>query len=446
MSFYGIINNEVLMMLTKIKKFITENELFQENTPIVIALSGGVDSSVLLDVLRKLNYQVIIAHVNHHKRLESEMEEKAIRNYATKNHIPFEVLEYEHNDDTNFHADAHKARYDFYMNVAKKYNTKIIVTAHHQNDNAETILMNIMSGSNLYGYAGIAPKLEKEGLIITRPLLCCTKGEILDYANENSIVYYEDSSNSENHYERNRIRHFVVPTLEKEYPEMLSKMSEYSEILKESFDFIRLWSINYLEKLQNKIDIPSYSQLNKALRHDIICLLLEKYEINKTLNIIHNIDDILLDKDPQKEINLQSNYIFKKRYNYGMIEKESQVNQFSYTLKLDEKLIIDENRSFLLTKNISTINAKYIKLCYNKLIFPLIVRSRQSGDIIEMPYGHKKVKDLLIDKKVEKEIRDNLAIVTDGENNILWVVDYAKSKSVFEQKENSDLYLIYEVK
>ena len=121
-----------------IASFLKENNLIIDK-PIIVAVSGGADSVSLLYVLYKLGYEVILAHVNHHKRIESEIEEEAMRNFAKELNIPFELLEYHYDGMDNFHNDSHNARYNFFRGLCKKYNTNIIATAHHQDDQIETV-------------------------------------------------------------------------------------------------------------------------------------------------------------------------------------------------------------------------------------------------------------------------------------------------------------------
>ena len=146
-----------------------------KSRPIVLALSGGVDSMVLFDLLLKANFNVIIAHVNHHKRVESITEEQYIRQIAKETNCIIEVLDYIHEKD-NFQAEAHNSRYEFFSNVCRKYNAGALITAHHYIDNLETIIMNIVRGSNIYGYAGIKEIIVCRNFVAFAILGCCTAG------------------------------------------------------------------------------------------------------------------------------------------------------------------------------------------------------------------------------------------------------------------------------
>lgn len=431
-------------MLKKISSFIEANHLFHKTDKLVIALSGGVDSMVLFSILQSLGYQTIIAHVNHHKRAESEIEEQYIINMAQKYNIPYEINHYYHTGNNNFHDDAHTNRYSFFQKIAQKYGAKVICTAHHADDNLETVIANIMTGSNLYGYSGISPKLTINNFYIVRPLLLQSKDVLKKYAKENEITYFDDSSNDEDDYKRNRIRHHIIPTIKNECPDILDKTISYSIKLRESFLFIRSLSEKYL-KDNNQVIVPkSFSLLDEALQKDIICLLLEKQKLQKNEKQILLIQKLINNDNPQGSITLCDGFEFKKRYNLCFIEKFNDKLQFNEQLNIDNKVIIEDKFCLYFSKNIPLSNAKFIKLCYNDIAFPLIIRNRMNEDAIKMPFGHKKLKDLFIDKKVPMEKRDNAIVVCDSTSNILWVINYAKSELVTKCKATGDIYLICE--
>ena len=430
-------------MLNEVKSFIKENNLIEPKAKIVLAYSYGVDSRVLLDILIKLGYEVIIAHVNHKHRSQSEIEEREAIALALRLNIKYEVMHLKEDFSQNFHADAHNKRYDFFMSVAKKYNAKYIATAHHLNDNAETILLNLIRGSNLYGYGGINITQKRDNITIVRPLMCVTKNEIKEYQKLNQLEYYEDSSNGEDEFRRNRIRHHILPLLEAENPSILNELDNYSKMMHEAFSFIRNISIKYLDEHNNEIDIPSFKKLDDALKKDIISLLLEKKEIERSFNLINSILNIINNEAPQAEINLKGGFLFKKRYGRAFIDSPS-IKTSNYHKLYENNVISVQNLRFYFTKNLPNSSANYIKLCYNELVFPLILRNRCDGDTIQMTYGHKKIKRLFMDLHLTKEERDN-ALILENNGEILWVVNYAKSKKLTEMKASGNIYLIYEV-
>lgn len=431
-------------MLDKVKQYINDNKLMEANSKVVFAFSYGVDSRVLLDVLLKLNYEVVLCHVNHKHRPQSELEEKEAYLLAKKYNLKIYVLHLVEDEKKNFHADAHDKRYSFFIETAIKENAKYIATAHHANDNLETVLLNLIRGSNLYGYSGISNKVHLENVTIVRPLLFLSKEEIKNYQKINELDYFEDSSNSEDDFRRNRIRHNVYPLLEKENPNILNNVAHYSSILQEAFKFIRGKSIELYALWNNKIIINGYKVLEKALRHDILSFMLEEASLFRSYNLINNIDNILMSDKPQADISLNDKYLLKKRYNIAFIEKDIQ-NDSEYYELYEDSHIITKNMRFYFTKILPSNNAKYLKLCYNDIVYPLVLRTRRAGDTIKMSYGHKKIKNLFVDLKLSNEKRDSTLLLI-NQGDILWVCDYAKSEALKNMKDKGDIYLVYEVR
>lgn len=433
----------MIKMLNKIKEFIHSQKLFLPNETIVCATSGGVDSVCLLYILHTLGYNVVLAHVNHHKRAESEMEQAAMQQLANTLQIPFELLDFYDTHEENFQDAAHRARYDFFKTTAQKYKTAIIATAHHLDDQAETILMRLITGSNLYGYAGISVNQTIENYRLVRPLLCVGKDELYQYARENKLTYFEDSSNQSDAYLRNRIRHQIIPILKAEKENALDKFQEFSLQTKEAFQFIRNQSIKYLEELNNSIGIDSFLKLDVALQKDIICLLLERYNIEKNNTILHNCFT-LIQNQKNSRLALKGNSWFKVEYGKAFIESKVQKADFEERLDLNSQILIQEKYLFYFSKKIPQNNANYLKLCYNDLKLPFFIRNRRKGDFIRMSYGNKKVARIMIDAKVPPKMRDIIPLVFDNEGELFWVYSLAKSQDTVLQKSKGDIFLVCE--
>ena len=428
-------------MINKIKKFINDNQ-FNIDNKIICAVSGGVDSVVLVYALKSLGYDVILAHVNHNVRKESKMEEEEMKQYANKLQIPFELLDYHFDGNGNFENEARIARYNFFYELCLKYHTNIIATAHHLDDQLETVIMKIMNGSNLYGYGGIALQYDNSKYRVIRPLLCVNKEELYKFANDNNLKYFEDKSNESDLYLRNRIRHNIVPLLKNECNDIYDKISKYSIMTHEAFDFIRRLSIEYLDK-NNGIDISSFNMLDIALRKDIVSLLLEKYNINRNNNIIIDIIKFLEKNEGNKYLILSDDYRLYREYNKAFIFKDDISKPNPLKLNINEEIIYDRYKIYF-SKNIPPSNAKYIKLCYNDVKLPLWVRPRVDGDFISIENGIKKVSRVFIDNKVPLKLRDFVPIITDIDNNVLWIYNYLKSNEVYKMKQKGDIFLVVE--
>ncbi len=430
-------------MEKKVLAFIEEQKLVPKDKPIICAVSGGVDSVCLLHLFHSLGYPIVLAHVNHHKRKESDLEEQEMKQLAHTLQIPFELFSFYDDSQDNFQAKAHEARYEFFKSLAKKYKTSWIATAHHLDDQAETILMRLLNGSNLYGYGGISIQKKEDDFIFIRPFLCVSKEEIYQYAQKHQIRYFEDASNQSDDYLRNRIRHHILPLLKSETDSYLEKLQEFSIILKQSFDFIRKQSINYLDKQNNNIDVPSFIGLDEALQLDILCLLFERYQIEKNHTILKNCL-LLVQENQNKTIHLKGEFFFCVEYGKAFIQRKKNFTSFEVYLSLENQVQILNRYCFYFSKKIPQNNAKYLKLCYNDLKLPFCIRNKKEGDSIHMSYGNKKVSRIMIDAKLPTNKRNETPLIFDGNQTLLWIYDIAKSKAAFEQKKTGDIYLVCE--
>ncbi len=410
-----------------VKKYIEDNNLITNNT-IVIALSGGIDSMVLYELLKTLGYTLVIAHVNHNVRKESIMEYEKIKEKAFNDGVCFEHIVLP-KIEQNFQEIARNMRYQFFMDVAKKHNTQTIVTAHHLDDLVETSLMKIIRGSNLLGYGGIKAKNNMQGFNFVRPLLCLTKENITSYANENHIAYYEDSSNKEDHYTRNRYRHHIIPLLKAENSNLYEAFTSFSNKMINTFNYIRSETNKYLQKWNNNILITEFNTLDIVIKEDIITALLENNSIENVAKKVKQIIPLLKNDKPNCSIDLGQEYHFIKEYTKAYICKKKTDAQYEIVIKEYGTYILPNNDEILFTKNLQNDNTNYINICYNKIMeLPIIVRSRRQGDQINFDYGTKSVKKLLIEKKIPLNKRDSIPIVTDSKDNIIGIIGIGPKK------------------
>ena len=254
----------------------------------LVACSTGVDSMVLLHLAIKALpiTQIVVAHVNHQKRLQSEIEEAYIKKFCDERGIKCYVMRLDHIDDGNFQSIARNKRYKFFEDIAKKENIKYILLAHHANDNLETIIMRLLKSSSLKGYGGIEKETIYHNNILYRPLLELPKTKIKEYASLNNIEYYEDSSNSELDYTRNRIRHLITPILLEENPNLYSAINYYSQTILSANEIIEKEEIAFIKDkimVNNKNDIITYQlsrqdylSLSLFMRRQVIFRLLKK--------------------------------------------------------------------------------------------------------------------------------------------------------------------------
>ena len=369
----------------------------------IVSVSGGVDSMVLLDLLFEHGYDIVVVHFDHKVRKESELDYNLIKTYTTKNKLPFHFIELQI-PPNNFQENARNLRHHHLQTIAKKYKTNYIITAHHLNDLAETILMNISTGSSLSGYSGFKEITNINGFIYLKPLLSISKEELYAYARSNDLSFLEDKTNTTSHYLRNRIRNKVITELSLE-PNFLKNILTYSKILTTASSFIRNQTIDFLNNLP--LNLKTFLSLDIAIQEDIILFLLEKNKLNKSYNLISQIIlSLKNNKKPNITIKLSNDFCFIKEYNYFKITHEQPLIRTTPKIKIITPLKNEKNLTFL---------------CYNNLNYPLKVRNRKNGDKLSFSFGTKKLKDFLIDKKIPRSLRDTLWIITDNNDNILWI-------------------------
>lgn len=426
------------------KSKVLKNLPFSKSEYVILAVSGGRDSLVLLDIFYNYGQKLVVCHTNHHQRAASEIEEAYLKDFCQERNIPLEIDEYYPESKENFQALAHEHRYSFFYQCAKKYQAQYILTAHHLDDQAETIILRLIQGSNLYGYGGISKLTPYQDIYLYRPLLEVSRQEIDDYIKTNNITFFEDESNATNHYLRNRIRHQILPLLKQENPSILECLNNFSNICKDSFAYIREESLKYLKKENYEISRPTFLPLHQALQKDIICYLLELNNLRASTRQINKILALIKSTKPQFDYNLGNKLFLSRRYDQIKIKSPvKRTTEQGIFINLEEKKVFLDTYSFYLTKKPPQPNANYLKLCYNDIRLPLEIRTRKPGDVIHLKYGTKKVKDLLIDKKIPFEKRQELPIILDETGEIYWVYGCAK-KNVAKDEENI-IYLICEV-
>lgn len=431
-----------------IDNFLKNIDIDNDNH-VVVGVSAGPDSMALLHLLKThLKCKLVCAHINHNVRTQSDEEEQFLKDYCTKNNIIFESTKIKAYTKNNFENEAREKRYNFYEKILEKYNSHNLFLAHHGDDLIETIIMKIIRGSNLEGYAGIKTYSYLKSYKIIRPLLSTTKEEILKYNKENNIKFYVDYTNEDTTYTRNRYRKYLLPFLKKEDKNVHLKFLKYSNILQEYDNYINYEIETKINTLyyNNKIDIKKINEEHVFIKKSIIFHILSNIYNNKS-NIIKekNILDILkmtTNNKPNYIINLPKNYIAKKEYNYIYFEKEKKRIENQYMKKLQNINKIDD----IIIKLVDTIDTDGNDVCRlnsKEIKLPLYLRNKKDGDFIEVKglNGKKKIKDIYIDSKLQKEKRNTYPLLVDSNNNILWIPNIKKSKYNVKKNEFCDIIL-----
>ena len=430
------------------------NNLLNEGDVIVLGCSGGPDSMALLDLLLKIrkekNISIICAHVNHKLRKESDLEMEWLEKVCSRKKIIFEKMIIKNYGDDNFHNEARNIRYNFFEQLVNKYEAKYLMTAHHGDDLIETVLMRIVRGSTVSGYAGFKMELVKDNYKIIRPLVTVTKDEILEYNKKNKIEYAIDKSNFSDKYTRNRYRKVVLPFLKSEDKNVHLKFLKYSHMLNMYDDYLNKQTDEVIKTLYNDnwIDINRFKALDEVIQNKVINNLLEEFYADDLLLVsdVHTdlIKSLIFSNRSNSYIYLPNNVKVVKSYDkFGFIRETEQID--SYEIELLDYANLPNGKNIKVLESASENNNNYIRINKSDVEFPLHVRTRKSGDKMKVKglNGTKKIKDIFIDCKVPVSKRDLWPVVVDSKDRIIWLPGLKKSKFDVPKNKNCDIILKY---
>lgn len=432
-----------------------QNEIKLSNKDIiVIGCSGGPDSMALMYILQEIRKSkellLICAHVNHNVRSESKQEEEFLRQYCLKNNIVFESMTIQNYGEDNFHNEARKIRYQFFNDILNKYNAKYLMTAHHGDDLIETILMRIVRGSTLKGYAGFEKCIKKENYILVRPLIFLTKEEIEQYDIKNNIPYVIDKSNFKGKYTRNRYRKEVLPFLRQEDPLVHEKFLKFSDTLVEYSNYIDNVLSKVIKKAynDNELNLEVFLQEDELIQKKIIYYIMENiynddlHQINSVH--VNSIIKLIKSKRPNGTINLPGKIKIIKEYNKLKFLTEIE-HIVDYEIEISEMVDLPGGHHIKRVDNEDKNDNNVCRILSDEIELPLYVRTRRLGDVMVLKKinGKKKIKDIFIDSKVPLHQRDSWPIVVDSKGSIIWIPGIKKSKFSKQKAEKYDIILKY---
>ena len=430
-----------MQIVESVKKYLKD---YKVENKIICAISGGCDSVVMTHILSKLGLEVVAIHLNHNWRGEESLrDENFSREFAKSLGIEFysEKLSF---DVKKTETDAREARYLFFKSCAKKFNSKYVFLAHNKNDNAETLLYRVIKGTGLKGLCYIP----KHRDIFYRPLLDITREEIEAYAKENNLKYVNDSSNDSIKYKRNFIRKEILPLVKKINPDVICALNNLSQVANMQYEIVS----NGLNKAKediffnDKIILEKYLSLSEPLKYEIINDFIGadlKYRdfkrIKSYVDFIEKNKTSASKKSICKNLFLEisNGFIFKSHLqDKNMLEIQiSQEGEYAFG---DKTVVIKKINSMPNFKNLKNVHCA--NLDFKK---PITLRTRRKGDIFS-PFGIKqgkmKLKDYLINKKILRQTRDNLLLLT-HDSEVLCILGVQISQKV-AVNNNSNCYEI----
>ena len=433
---------------------IENNFKFNKGDCIVVGCSGGPDSMalvhMLLSIREKYELSIVIALVNYNVRDESTEEANYVRKFAEKNNLVFEYLSIDEYGDDNFENEARNIRYNFYDKLVKEYNANYVMTAHHGDDLIETILMKIVRGSNISGYAGFKKVVEMDNYKIVRPLIEYTKDELIQYDKENKVKYYVDKTNFDSTYTRNRYRKEILPFLKNENDEVHKKFLKFSNTLLQANYFIIKERNKAIKRcvIDETIKIDKFKLEDEYIQKEIIYYLFSKFyqddlflvndlHINLLLELINN-------NKSNTSVNLPNEVVAVKNYNNVEIKKVTdQIN--SYEIELIDEVVLPNDHKIIRIEETDLNSNDICRLNSKEINLPLVVRSRRLGDRISLKNsGSRKIKDIFIDRKIKIEDRNIWPIVVDSSDQVVWIPGIKKSKFDKSKNDSYDIILKYQ--
>jgi len=419
-------------MISKFRKFIEKERLFEEDDKILLACSGGIDSMVLADLLMTNENIFGIAHINHQTRGEqSDKDQAFIEAYCTSNGLafytttaPLEKMAREAKQ--NFHAYARAYRYEYLNNILMQHNYKFIATAHHSSDTLETFIINLTRGTGLDGLTGIPIKNNQ----IIRPLMFYSKKEIIKYAEKFKVDYREDASNLSTKYTRNYIRHEVIPKIDKITPGAnpnakltISRIKKTKNLLDELID-----QRKFVSKENSEISIEKKAIKEFKESETLLYYLIKQYGFNysQAEQIISGISNV-------GSIYYSTTHLLLIDRTNILIRKIGNTKKIELTIETIGQTLINKDHTFTIkeTTHFEISSNKQVEYFdAEKLSFPLILRGWEPGDKfrpIGMGGKQKKVKDLLTDSKTNR-LDKNSQLVLTCNNEIIWVIGHRISE------------------
>ncbi len=395
-------------MLNKLEAFARQQGMLAKGDAVICAVSGGADSMALLWAMYllkdKWQLRLSAAHFNHHLRgEESQRDEVFVERFCRDYNIDFICGEAcVKPGPKGLEAAAREARYAFLSTLSGK-----VATAHTADDNAETVLMHLVRGTGLKGLGGISPV---RGNLI-RPMLTVTRQEVLAFLEEYSIPYVEDSSNREDVFLRNRLRHRVMPLLQKENPSLPQNLSAMALRLRQDDE-----ALDTSAKERHTDSVQALRAMEPAIRNRVLRNILTQAGVKEPeATHIAAANALLESENPSARAAFPGGIILSRRYDrlcWETLPQELPVTPLHCPGEVD----LPQVRIVCKTGNSGAAGFTV------QPSGQMVVRSRQTGDTIRLPGGSKSLKKLFIDQKIPAALRPTIPVIAD-EKGVLAVYD-----------------------
>ncbi len=423
--------------------------------PLLVAVSGGVDSMALLHavrtVARQRGWDVQAVHVNHNLRPTSAEDAEWVTQVCASWQIPIQVYSV-HLGDIPYHkrkgteADARALRYEAITTEARRIGASCVLLAHHADDQVETVLWRLMRGTSLTGLSGMRPSVNRAGIAWLRPFLSIPKAQLAAYAKDNGVPHVEDESNASDAYTRNFLRHHVIPDLKHWQPRLPQVVSNLCRVLQDEDDFLEAEAKRAFTQLVKKeergysIDCKRLCELHRSLQRRLIKILLYCFASGEdwTFNDVEGILTLIHGQNPSAELHLSGTLRARREYDHLVVETvpAQERTSFVYRWQPDRtrhlELSLANQRwvfdSTWLSK-LETVRTENRYELYLPKVQDIIVRTAMPGDRVRPLglHGSKKVHDIFVDAKVPRLQRASWPLF-EVDGNVVWIPGLVRSE------------------
>ncbi len=409
-------------MLKKVKAAIEHFGMPIKNSDILVAISGGADSVALLfsllDLQAEYNYSLRAIHINHNLRGEESMrDQNFVYNLCNRLNVPLviesvNVMQRVESSNEGVELAARNIRY----NLFSKHNVDVVATAHTADDNAETVLFNLLRGTGIKGLCGIPPVRD----CFVRPLIFCTRNDVLSYLKSIGETYVTDSSNNSDDYTRNKIRHSLIPVFKELNPSFSDTVIRTSGILRDDFEYLnKVATEKFNLYFNNNYLSEEISNFSTSIRMRVLAMYCEANGILYNSHHLQKMDEVL--KGEIVKTQLPGNYFFHRVSEGFLIEKINKLqNFFNECFNFDEKELTSgifskiTYKEFIKINKVNNLLFKFAIDC-DKIDGDVTFRSRNNGDKYRPVSRNvtKSIKKLLSDSKLPFGSKDKLFVLED---------------------------------
>lgn len=404
-------------MVGRFQQYIENHNLIGKDERVLVALSGGVDSMVLAEVMRRSGYDIAFAHCNFHLRgEESDGDERFVRDYAERVGVRlfvkhFDTIQYAENHKISVEMAARELRYSWFDELLKNQGFHKLAIAHHADDQIETFFINLLRGSGIKGLKAMQPA---NGLYV-RPLLWASRGEIKNFAVENGIEWREDRTNQETVYFRNKIRHELLPVLDGIKPDAREKIRQSVECLASENQLYRKLIEENLSRIEH-VDGVLRSIRKEEMKDNLQLLFEWARDFGFSFSQCETVMSV---------INSESGKEFYS-VDYQLVVENDSIDVFPIGLHDENPKLVQNVFAKTPDFKIEKSNPGIAQLDADKIKFPLRLRQWRQGDRFRPlgMHGSKLVSDFFNDLNFTAFQKKTTWILTDTGDRIIWIVGH----------------------